>query len=208
MWLFSQEEKELQSVCREFAKSELAPKSEHHDETETFNINAFKKMGDLGLLGITAAPNYGGSGLGFTAATIVMEELGKACASSTLSYLAHSILCVNNIDKNASVKQKEKYLPKLISGEHIGCMGMSEPEFGSDAVGLQTKAIKQENGYQITGNKMWITNAQYADVVYLYARTGQDKKDISTFIVDGNTPGLSVSKKTVSYTHLTLPTKA
>ena len=195
MWLFSQEEKELQSVCREFAKSELAPKSEHHDETETFNINAFKKMGDLGLLGITAAPNYGGSGLGFTAATIVMEELGKACASSTLSYLAHSILCVNNIDKNASVKQKEKYLPKLISGEHIGCMGMSEPEFGSDAVGLQTKAIKQENGYQITGNKMWITNAQYADVVYLYARTGQDKKDISTFIVDGNTPGLSVSKK-------------
>ena len=97
MWFFSEEERQLQEVVREFAKNELGPKAEHHDETETFNIEAFKKMGELGLLGITADPEYGGSGLGATAATIVMEELGKVCASSTLSYLAHAILCVNNI---------------------------------------------------------------------------------------------------------------
>ena len=99
-------------------------------------------MGDLGLLGITADPDYGGAGMGATAATIVMEEFGKACAGSTLSYLAHTILCVNNLNNNGSKEQKEKYLPKLISGEHVGCMGMSEPEYGSDAVGMQTKAVK------------------------------------------------------------------
>ena len=102
MWFFTDEEKELQKVCRDFAQNELAPYAQEHDEKETFNINAFKKMGELGLLGITADPKYGGSGLGATAATIVMEEFGAVCASSTLSYLAHSILCVNNIQQNGS----------------------------------------------------------------------------------------------------------
>src|SRR5690606_4373948 len=108
------------------------PVAEKHDNDESFNMAAFKKMGELGVLGITADPDYGGAGMGALAATLVMEEFGKACASSTLSYLAHSILCVNNIENNASKEQKEKYLPKLITGEHIGCMGMSEPEYGSD----------------------------------------------------------------------------
>ena len=196
MWYFTPEEKALQEVCRDFARKELAPVAEKHDHDETFNIDAFKKMGELGLLGITADPEYGGAGLGATAATIVMEEFGAACAGSTLSYLAHSMLCVNNISVNASKEQKEKYLPKLISGEHIGAMGMSEPGYGSDAVGMQCRAKNTGDHYTINGNKMWITNAQFADVVYLYTRTGDKKKDLSTFIIDcKNTEGYSVSKE-------------
>lgn len=194
MWFFTDEEKELQKVCRDFANKELAPFAEKHDNEESFNINAFRKMGELGVLGITADPKYGGAGLGATAATIVMEEFGKACAGSTLSYLAHSILCVNNIQNNASEEQKQKYLPKLITGEHIGCMGMSEPEFGSDAVGIQTKAKADGNDFIINGTKMWITNAQYADVAYVYTRTGNERKNLSTFIVEKGTPGFSVGK--------------
>ncbi len=195
MWFFTDEEKDLQRLCREFAMKELAPVAEKHDNEESFNIKAFKKMGELGVLGITADHEYGGAGLGATAATIVMEEFGKACAGSTLSYLAHSILCVNNIQNNASKEQKEKYLPKLITGEHIGCMGMSEPEYGSDAVGIQTKAVKNSDGtYTINGTKMWITNAQYADVAYVYTRTGSERKNLSTFIIEKGTPGFSVGK--------------
>lgn len=196
MWYFTEEENALREVCREFAKNELAPFAEKHDTEESFNIAAFKKMGELGLLGITVDEEFGGAGLGATAATIVMEEFGKACAGSTLSYLAHSMLCVNNINSNASKEQKEKYLPKLISGEHIGAMGMSEPGYGSDAVGMQCRAKKDGDHYLINGNKMWITNAQYADIVYLYTRTGNEKKDLSTFIVEcKKTPGYSVSKE-------------
>jgi len=196
MWYFSEEEKQLQEVCRDFAKRELAPKAEHHDTEESFNMDAFKKMAELGILGITADPEYGGAGLGATAATIVMEEFGKACAGSTLSYLAHSMLCVNNIAVNASKEQQAKYLPKLINGEHIGAMGMSEPGYGSDAVGMQCKAKKDGDSYIINGNKMWITNAQFADVVYLYTRTGPKKKDLTTFIVETkDLDGYSVSKE-------------
>jgi isovaleryl-CoA dehydrogenase len=194
MWFFTEEEKELQKVCREFAIKELAPFAEKHDNEESFNINAFKKMGEIGVLGVTADPKYGGAGLGATAATIIMEEFGRACAGSTLSYLAHSILCVNNIQNNGSEEQKQKYLPKLISGEHVGCMGMSEPEFGSDAVGIQTKALASGNDFIINGTKMWITNAQYADVAYVYTRTGNERKNLSTFIIEKGTPGFSVGK--------------
>ena len=194
MWFFTDEEKELQKVCKDFASKELAPFAEKHDHEETFNLNAFKKMGEIGVLGITADPDYGGAGLGATAATIVMEEFGKACAGSTLSYLAHSILCVNNIQNNGSAEQKAKYLPKLISGEHVGCMGMSEPEYGSDAVGIQTKATKTGDHYVLNGTKMWITNAQYADVAYVYTRTGTERKNLSTFIVEKGTPGFQVGK--------------
>lgn len=195
MWFFTEEEKDLQRLCKDFASKELAPFAEKHDHDESFNINAFKKMGELGVLGITADPEYGGAGMGAVAATLVMEEFGAACAGSTLSYLAHSILCVNNIQNNGSAEQKAKYLPKLISGEHIGCMGMSEPEYGSDAVGIQTKAVKNsDGGYTINGAKMWITNAQYADVAYVYTRTGAEKKNLSTFIVEKGTPGFSVGK--------------
>lgn len=195
MWYFTQEENELRQMCRDFARNELAPFAEKHDSEESFNIKAFKKMGELGILGITADPEYGGAGLGATAATIVMEEFGKACAGSTLSYLAHSMLCVNNISSNASAEQKSKYLPKLISGEHIGCMAMSEPGFGSDAVGMKCRATRKDDHYIINGNKMWITNAQYADIIYLYTRTGKNKKELTTFIVEKDTLGFSVSRE-------------
>lgn len=196
MWYFSDEEKQLQEVCRDFAQNEIAPYAEKHDHDETFNIDAFKKMGELGLLGITADPEFGGAGLGATAATIVMEEFGKACPGLTLSYLAHAMLCVNNIATNCSKEQQAQYLPKLITGEHIGAMGMSEPGYGSDAIGMQCKAKVDGEHYIINGNKMWITNAQYADVVYLYTRTGENKKDLTTFLIDTkNTPGYSVSKE-------------
>ena len=198
MWFFTDEENELKNVCKEFAKKELAPYAEKFDNKEEFNISAFKKMGDLGLLGITASPDFGGSGLGCLAATIVMEEFGRACASSTLSYLAHSILCVNNIENNGSHEQKERFLPKLISGEHIGCMGMSEPEFGSDSLGIQTKAVNKGDHYLVNGSKMWITNAQYADTAFVYTRTGNKKKDISSFIMEKSkghfTAGKSIHK--------------
>jgi isovaleryl-CoA dehydrogenase len=184
MWYFTDEERELQRVCRQFAQKEIAPFAEKHDTDESFNLNAFKKMGDLGILGITADSKYGGAGMGCLAATLVMEEFGKACPGLTLSYLAHSILCVNNIATNASEAQQERYLPKLISGEQIGCMGMSEPEFGSDAVGMQTKAEKKGDHYAINGSKMWITNAQYSDIAYVYTRTGSEKKNLTTFIME------------------------
>ncbi len=184
MWFFNDEERELKRVCHDFAQKELAPLAAKHDEDETFNLAAFKKMADIGVLGITASPDYGGAGLGATAATIAMEEFGRVCASTTLSYLAHSILCVNNIQNNASPEQKNKYLPKLISGEWVGCMGMSEPEYGSDAVGIQTKATRSGDVYKLHGTKMWITNAQYADIAYVYARTGPEKKQLSTFILE------------------------
>lgn len=194
MWYFSEEEKQISELCRDFAQNELAPFAEKHDTDETFNLDAFKKMGELGVLGITADPEYGGAGMGCLAATLVMEEFGKACASSTLSYLAHSILCVNNIQANASKEQKSKYLPKLITGEHIGCMGMSEPEYGSDALGMQTKAVDKGDHYLMNGSKMWITNAQYSDIAYVYARTGENKKDISTFILEKSQNHFSTGK--------------
>ena len=184
MWYLSEEEKQLRDVCREFARKEIAPKAEEHDTEETFNLEAFKKMGKLGVLGITADPEYGGVGAGALAATLIMEEFGKACPALTLSYLAHAILCANNIQNNANPKQKEKYLPPLISGKHIGCMGISEPGYGSDALGIQTKAVKDGSGYRLNGTKMWITNAAYADIAYIYARTGPEKKNISTFVLE------------------------
>lgn len=195
MWFFTEEERELQEICRQFAQKEIAPYAEKYDQDQSFNLDAFKKMGELGILGITADPEFGGSGLGATAATIVMHEFGKACASTTLSYLAHSMLCVNNIDKNASTEQKAKYLPKLITGEHIGCMGMSEPDQGSDAIGMQTRAKRDGDFYILNGSKMWITNAQYSDVAYVYTRTGDGKKDLTTFIVEKGTDGFDVGKE-------------
>ncbi|NBT58199.1 isovaleryl-CoA dehydrogenase [bacterium] len=133
--------------------------------------------------------------MGATEATLVMETLGEACASTSLSYLAHSILTVNNLFLNASQDQKKRYLPKLVSGEWIGAMAMTEPGAGSDALGMSTKAEKKGNRYILNGSKTYITNGGHADVLVVYARTGTGKKDISTFIVEKNFPGFRVSKK-------------
>jgi isovaleryl-CoA dehydrogenase len=195
MWFFSEEHRMLQSTVRQFSTQELTPCIEKLDHEEGFNLEAFKKMGDLGLLGITVSEEDGGAGLDAVAATLVMEEMGAADASTTLSYLAHSILCINQIASNGSAEQKKKYLPRLISGEWIGGMGMSEPDAGSDALGMKTKAQKQNDHYLINGSKTWITNGPVGQIFYCYAKTGEGKKDISSFIIERDTPGFSTGKK-------------
>jgi isovaleryl-CoA dehydrogenase len=196
MWYFSDEDKMLQETVRQFAQQELAPKIERLDQEEGFNRDSFRKMGELGLLGITVPEADGGAGLGAVAATIAMEEMGAVDASTTLSYLAHAILCVNQIGTNGSSEQKKKFLPKLISGEHIGGMGMSEPGAGSDALGMKTKAIKVgSEDYVITGTKTWITNGPIGDTFYVYAKTGDDKRNLSTFIIERGMAGFSTGKK-------------
>jgi isovaleryl-CoA dehydrogenase len=196
LWYFTEEEKMLAESVSAFAETHLAPKIEHLDEIEGFNLEAFKKIGEMGLLGITVSEDDGGAGMGAVAATIAMEEMAAVDASSTLSYLAHSILCVNQIGTNGSKEQKQKYLPKLISGEHIGGMGMSEPGAGSDALGMITRAEKQANGsYKINGSKTWITNGPNGDLFYVYAKTGPTKKDVSTFIIEKDMHGFSTGKK-------------
>ena len=142
MWYFSDEHRMLQETVRQFAHAELAPRIEKLDNEEGFNREAFFKMGELGLLGIIVPEADGGTGLDAVAATIAMEEIGAVDASTALSYLAHTILCVNQIAKNGTAEQKKKYLPKLMSGEWIGGMGMSEPGAGSDALGMKTKAVR------------------------------------------------------------------
>lgn len=195
MWFFSDEQKMLSETVRQFARDELGPKIEHLDAEEGFNREAFNKMGDLGLLGITVKEADGGAGLGAIEATIAMEEMGAVDASTTLSYLAHAILCVNQIGSNGSPEQKKTYLPDLISGKKLGGMGMSEPGAGSDMLSMTTKAVKTGDGYVITGGKTWITNGPNGDTFYVYAKTGETKRDISTFILERGMKGFSTGKK-------------
>lgn len=196
MWFFNEEEKMLAEAVKEFSNRELKPKIEKLDHEEGFNRDSFYKMGELGILGITVKEEDGGAGLGAVSATIAMEEMGAVDASTALSYLAHSILCVNQIGANGSKEQKLKYLPKLISGEHLGGMGMSEPGAGSDALGMTTKATRiSDNLYSLFGTKTWITNGPTGDIFYVYAKTGEGKKDLSTFIIEKGMPGFSAGKK-------------
>lgn len=195
MWFFSDEQNMLQETVRQFARAELGPVIEHLDAEEGFNRDSFFKMGELGLLGITVKEEDGGAGLGAIEATIAMEEMGAVDASTTLSYLAHAILCVNQIGSNGSSEQKKNYLPDLISGKKLGGMGMSEPGAGSDMLSMTTKAVKTGDAYIITGGKTWITNGPNGDVFYVYAKTGETKRDISTFILERGMKGFSTGKK-------------
>ncbi len=195
MFVWTEEQKALLDTVQAFAQKELAPKAEHLDETETFNSDAFKQMPQLGILGILAPEQYGGAGLGCLEATLVMEKLAESCASTVLSYLAHTILCVNNLTENASDKQKAKYLPDLISGKCIGGMGMTEPDAGSDMLSMKTKAEKKGDKYILNGTKTYITNGPIGDVFVVYARTGPEKKQLSTFIVEKNFKGFKTGKK-------------
>jgi isovaleryl-CoA dehydrogenase len=194
-WDWTEEQEQLIHATAQLAKTELAPVAADLDETEGFNRNAFVKMAEMGLLGATISEEYGGAGMGCTESTLIMEELGKACASTTLSYLAHAILCTNNLFENASAEQKKKYLPPLISGEKLGAMAMTEPEAGSDALGLRTRAERKGSKYILNGSKTYITNGPYADVFVVYAKTGPSKKEISTFIVEKGFPGFRVGRK-------------
>jgi isovaleryl-CoA dehydrogenase len=197
MWFFSEEEKLLQDTVRQFAKTELGPKIEKLDHEEGFNREAFRKLGELGLLGITVSEKDGGAGLGAVATTLAFEEVAAVDGSTALSFLAHSILCLNQVALNGSADQKARYLPKLLSGEWIGGMGMTEPGSGSDALGMRTKAVKSPDGksYILNGSKTFITNGPVGEIFYCYAKTGETKKDISTFIVEKGMAGFSTGKK-------------
>ena len=189
----------LKDSIQEFCKREIAPLAEDIDKKNDFPSHLWKKMGELGLLGITAEEKYGGSGLGYTEHVIAMQEISKASASVGLSYGAHSNLCVNQITLNGTEKQKQKYLPKLISGDHVGALAMSETSAGSDVVSMKLKAEKKGGEFCLNGTKMWITNAPNANTFVVYAKTNDDseKKDncITAFIIEKNFSGFSVSPK-------------
>lgn len=185
----------LQESVRDFANDKIAPLAEEADENETLPSGHFPALAEMGLLGITADEEYGGAGMGCVAACIAMEEIGRVCASTALSYLAHSMLVVHNLNTNGSKEQKAKYLPDMISGKRIAGLGISEPESGSDALSLATKAEKDGSNYKLTGTKMWITNAPIGNLFYVYAKTGKTKKDVSTFLVEKDFKGFSIGKK-------------
>ncbi|MCW8944538.1 MAG: isovaleryl-CoA dehydrogenase [Sedimenticola sp.] len=176
----------LRDAVQEFTAAEIAPLAAETDEKNEFPNQLWKKFGDMGLLGITVSEEFGGSEMGYLAHMIAMEEISRASASIGLSYGAHSNLCVNQIKRNGSQAQKEKYLPKLISGDHIGALAMSEPNAGSDVVGMKLKAEKKGDRYVLNGNKMWITNGPDADVMVVYAKTDLQAgpKGITAFIIE------------------------
>lgn len=194
MW-FTKEHEMLAETVRAFSQKEIAPGAANRDENESFDKEIFKKLGSMGLLGITVPETYGGAGMDTVAATIVMEEIGAVCASTALSYLAHSILAVHNLNSNGSEEQKKNYLPRLCSGEWIGGMGMTEPGAGSDALGMKLKAEKKGDKYILNGSKTFITNGPTGDFFLVYAKTGTTKKDVSTFLIEKSFKGFTLGKK-------------
>ena len=188
----------LQESIRVFCEKEIAPLAAEIDKSNDFPSELWKKLGSMGLLGITVEEDYGGSGLGYLEHVIAMQEISRASASVGLSYGAHSNLCVNQLRLNGSSKQKEKYLPKLISGEHVGALAMSETGAGSDVVSMKLKAKKDGEKFILNGSKMWITNAPNANIFVVYAKTineEDNKEKITAFLVERGYKGFSISPK-------------
>ncbi len=187
----------LRESVRSFAADRIAPRAEAIDAENQFPRDLWPELGDLGLLGLTVDDVDGGTGLGYLAHVVAMEEISRASASVGLSYGAHSNLCVNQLRRWGSDQQKQKYLPMLISGEHVGALAMSETGAGSDVMGMKTRAVRDGEDYVLNGRKMWITNAPEADVAIIYAVTSDagDKPALSAFIVENSFPGYSVAQK-------------
>lgn len=191
------EVEEMREMIARWVADRLAPRAAEIDATNKFPRDLWPELGALGLLGVTADPEYGGAGLGYVAHVVAMEEISRGSGSVGLSYGAHSNLCVNQISLNASKAQKARYLPKLISGEHLGALAMSEPGAGSDVVGMKLRAEKKGDRYILNGSKMWITNGPTADVIAVYAKTAPEKgsRGISTFIIEKGFKGFSTAQK-------------
>jgi isovaleryl-CoA dehydrogenase len=184
-------------AVRTFAAAEIAPRAAEIDDTDQFPMDLWKKMGDLGVLGITVAESFGGADMGYLAHMVAMEEISRASASVGLSYGAHSNLCVNQLHRNGSPAQKEKYLPKLVSGEHVGALAMSEAGAGSDVVSMRLRAELKGDHYLLNGTKMWITNGPDCDTLVVYAKTQPElgARGMTAFIVEKNMQGFSVAQK-------------
>ncbi len=187
----------VRETVHRFAQEKLKPRADEIDRSNEFARDLWPELGALGLLGITADPDFGGSGLGYLAHVVAVEELARASASTSLSYGAHSNLCVNQINRNGNADQKARYLPKLCSGEHVGALAMSEPGAGSDVVSMKLRAEKRGDRYVLNGNKMWITNGPDADVLVVYAKTDPSaaSKGITAFLVEKGFKGFATAQK-------------
>ena len=187
----------LRETVRSFASDRIAPRAAEIDESNVFPRDLWPELGELGLLGITVEGEFGGAELGYLAHVIAMEEISRASGSVGLSYGAHSNLCINQVQRWGNAEQKQKFLPKLVSGEHLGALAMSESGAGSDVMGMRTLAVRDGDDYVLNGSKMWITNAPGADVMIVYAKTDPNAgtKGVSAFLVEHGTPGFSTPQK-------------